>query len=48
MMEEIQKNGPIVVSFEPGMDFMYYNEGIYHSVDAAQWILSHEQEPEWE
>ena len=47
MMEEIQKNGPIVVSFEPGMDFMYYEEGIYHSVDAAQWILSHEQAPEW-
>jgi cathepsin C len=35
MMEEIMNNGPIVVSFEPGMDFMYYNEGIYHSVDAS-------------
>lgn len=34
MMEEIHKNGPIVVSFEPGMDFMYYNTGVYHKVDA--------------
>ena len=43
MMKEIHENGPIVVSFEPGkirffifpgMDFMYYSEGVYHSVDA--------------
>lgn len=33
MMEEIKKNGPIVVSFEPKMDFMYYNGGVYHSVE---------------
>lgn len=42
MMEEIHKNGPIVVSFEPAMDFMYYQEGIYHSVDANDWILGDE------
>lgn len=29
MMEEIYENGPIVVSFEPNYDFMYYSEGIY-------------------
>lgn len=38
MMEEIKKNGPIVTSFEPGMDFMYYSSGIYHSVEANEWI----------
>jgi len=29
MMEEIYHNGPIVVSFEPAEDFMYYADGIY-------------------
>ncbi|KAL4493462.1 hypothetical protein ABPG72_007470 [Tetrahymena utriculariae] len=48
MMEEIHKNGPIVVSFEPKMDFMYYNKGIYHSVDANQWIQNNEENPVWQ
>ena len=48
MMLELQKNGPIVVSFEPSYDFMYYSSGIYHSVDAADWILNGEDKPEWE
>ena len=38
MMEEIHKNGPIVVSFEPQMDFMYYGGGVYNSVDANDWV----------
>lgn len=42
MMQEIKNNGPIVVSFEPKMDFMYFNSGIYHSVDANSWILNSE------
>jgi len=29
MMEEIYFNGPIVVSFEPSDDFMFYSDGIY-------------------
>lgn len=48
MMLEIQKNGPIVVSFEPNYDFMYYTSGVYHSVPAAEWILNGEEKPEWE
>lgn len=24
-------NGPVVLSFEPSFDFMYYEKGIYHS-----------------
>merc|ERR1719321_1030406 len=36
MMEEIYYNGPIVVSFEPAEDFMYYSEGIYKSADKSQ------------
>jgi cathepsin C len=48
MMLELQKNGPIVVSFEPSYDFMYYQSGIYHSVNAAEWILKGEDKPEWE
>ena len=42
MMEEIQKNGPIVVSFEPNYDFMHYKKGVYHSVDTNEWIANQE------
>lgn len=31
MQEEIFHNGPIVVSFEPAEDFMFYSDGIYKS-----------------
>ena len=48
MMVEIMNNGPIVASFEPTYDFMYYQSGIYHSVPAASWIMSGEKKPEWE
>ncbi len=48
MMDEIKKNGPIVVSFEPAYDFMYYKSGVYHSVDAADWIMKGEEPPEWQ
>ena len=48
MMEELYENGPFAVSFEPTYDFMYYSDGIYHSVDQAQWMKNGEKEPEWE
>lgn len=48
MMIELKENGPIVVSFEPQYDFMYYDSGIYHSVPAADWIQNGEKKPEWE
>ena len=35
-MEELLNYGPLVVSFEPTYDFMHYNSGIYHSVDANE------------
>lgn len=31
IMEELARNGPLVVSFEPKDDFMYYKDGIYTS-----------------
>jgi cathepsin C len=31
IMEEIYKNGPIVMNFEPQFDFMFYAGGVYHS-----------------
>ncbi|CAD8121597.1 unnamed protein product [Paramecium sonneborni] len=41
IMMEIMKNGPVVLSFEPSYDFMYYESGIYHSKaetnDYAEW-----------
>lgn len=48
MMKEIMQNGPIVVSFEPKYDFMYYKSGIYHSLDASEWIQKGERQPAWE
>lgn len=47
MMEELMNKGPIVVSFEPTSDFMYYNGGVYHSVD-AEWVRKGLDKPEWE
>jgi hypothetical protein len=42
-MAEIMKNGPVVLSFEPSYDFMYYESGIYHSKaetsDYSEWVL---------
>ena len=35
IMEEILKNGPVVMNFEPEFDFMFYGGGVYHSVKAA-------------
>lgn len=48
MMEEIMKNGPIVVSFAPTMEFMYYSKGVFHSVDANRWIENNESKPTWQ
>lgn len=40
MMQEVHKNGPVVVSLEPGNDFMYYNKGVYRStpVRHSEWV----------
>jgi cathepsin C len=48
MMEELYKNGPLLVSFEPDYTFMLYNSGIYHSVEAKSWIDNNIPRPEWE
>jgi cathepsin C len=44
MMEELVENGPMVVSFEPAEDFMYYSDGIYKS----EGLHSQTSKPEWE
>ena len=36
MLEELQKNGPFVVSFETDLNFIYYKSGIYHSLDSRE------------
>jgi cathepsin C len=48
MMEEIMNNGPIVSSFEPAYDFMFYKRGVYHSSDEDSWVFAKEAKPEWE
>jgi cathepsin C len=41
-MNEIYHNGPVVMNFEPTMEFMYYSKGVYHSKD-SDWV----SKPEW-
>jgi cathepsin C len=46
-MLEIQNNGPVVMNFEPEFDIMFYGGGVYHSIQAAEWITKKEAKPEW-
>merc|ERR1712151_1071101 len=48
IMLELKNNGPIVASFEPAYDFMFYNGGIYHSSKLEDWVFDEETRPEWE
>merc|ERR1719161_1182083 len=47
MMEEIYYNGPIVVSFEPAEDFMFYSDGVYKSAGKAAGPISPRVEKPW-
>jgi cathepsin C len=47
LMRELQKNGPVVVSFEPDYHFMMYKKGIYKSLQ-SNWMSKNLQKPEWE
>jgi hypothetical protein len=47
MMVEIEKNGPIVVSFEPDEGFMNYRQGIYAKGDFSGWYYQNQEQPEW-
>jgi len=47
IMTEIMNNGPVVMSFEPRYDFMYYQSGVYHSV-VPDYVQNHSSRPEWE
>jgi len=40
MMQELQEKGPLVVSLEPGKEFMYYSKGVYKSspVKHSEWV----------
>eukprot|EP00747_Dinoflagellata_sp_TGD_P005526 gnl/TRDRNA2_/TRDRNA2_114261_c0_seq1.p1 gnl/TRDRNA2_/TRDRNA2_114261_c0~~gnl/TRDRNA2_/TRDRNA2_114261_c0_seq1.p1 ORF type:complete len:540 (+),score=91.81 gnl/TRDRNA2_/TRDRNA2_114261_c0_seq1:138-1757(+) len=42
MMKELHESGPLVVSMEPGPDFMYYGGGVYKSDNKlplhAEWV----------
>jgi len=47
IMEEIMKNGPVVLSFEPDYTFMLYKTGIYHKPGINSYVSHDEQKPEW-
>jgi len=50
--EEILRNGPVVLSFEPGEDFMFYSDGVYKTAPkkgAASFLKNHiDYDQEWE
>jgi hypothetical protein len=48
MMEELYKNGPLVISFEPDYNFMMYKSGIYHSIASDSWLNQGLPKPEWQ
>ena len=43
--EEIKKNGPVVLSYEPRSSFAFYDDGIYENIDT--WATKHTSKPEW-
>ncbi|CAD8121312.1 unnamed protein product [Paramecium sonneborni] len=47
IMEELYKNGPVVLNFEPSFDFMFYVGGVFHST-TPDWIINGLAKPEWE
>lgn len=48
IMKEVMANGPVVVSFEPDFNFMYYKKGIYMSLSENNWMKNSLPRPEWE
>jgi cathepsin C len=47
--EEIYRNGPVVLSFEPDEDFMFYSDGIYRSAKKNSTLKKHiDYDQEWE
>jgi cathepsin C len=47
--EEIYRNGPVVLSFEPSEDFMFYSGGIFKSVSAPSKLRKHiDYDQQWE
>lgn len=46
-MQEIHKNGPVVVSINPDQTFMFYKKGIYYKPDFVNWWSKGEKKPEW-
>lgn len=49
MIEELDKNGPFVVSFEPPYDFMHYQSGIFESrIVKKNWKSLFQSKPQWQ
>jgi len=48
MIEELEKNGPFVISFEPSYGFMMYNKGIFSGLSNEKtWIDRQGKKPQW-
>lgn len=48
MIEELDNNGPFVISFEPSYTFMMYKQGIFQGTPAEKsWMDKKQKKPEW-
>jgi cathepsin C len=47
LMEDVYKNGPVVVSFEPEYSFMIYKSGIY-DFSSQNWLIKNMSKPQWQ
>merc|ERR1719159_2041311 len=48
MMQELYNNGPLVVSFEPSDDFMFYSGGVFTQIKAGVPAPLHATNTEWQ
>lgn len=49
MIEELDNNGPFVISFEPSYAFMMYKKGIFQGMPSEKtWKERNNKKPEWE
>lgn len=47
IMEELVHKGPLVLSFEPADDFMFYSDGVYESAETEKKFAEHLPRAEW-
>jgi cathepsin C len=47
LMQDVYKNGPVVISFEPEYSFMIYKSGVY-DFSSKNWFTKNMTKPKWQ